>query len=554
MGERRKLGARASPVDSADVNAIRRRAARVWRGDVLRDASRVAARLLPSPASGNVWTGTGYRMRQALAVTAPDLHQLRGEVLDAILAAISPAVPVLSPPIPRLPRRLAVREEDAGAVLAALRALPPHWDVQRSRIGDVLSVRPRFAVAGRELERTADLELRVAVMARRGPVYQGTVEGSPGQIVAEQWEQTARESLRAEHRRDGPPAPQMPIDVVYTWVDGADPAWRARRDAALGETGTLRAAAHPSATDESRFTNSDELRYSLRSLHRNAHWVRRIHIVTDGQVPTWLRHDDARIRIVDHREILDGSRFNSHAIESALHRIPGLAEHYLYLNDDVMFGRIAHPGDFFAAKGVSRFFPSDLPIDAGPVSSADPPIMAAAKNGRDLLSERFGMEVRTKIRHTVHPQLRSVAAQIEQENPEVVARTRAALFRSSEDLSLAASLHHWYAYSQGRAVPSGVNYLYVDLAAPEAAQALDALESLRRYDTFCLNTEESALSPRMRVELTRFLEKYYPDPAPWELLSAGARSRGRLTRASAGSDSTLGARSDHFSNCDGAGK
>lgn len=515
----RVLGASESPVESADVNVIRRRVARVWRGDVFQDASRVVARLLPSPAPGNVWTGAGDGFHQARATTAPDLHELRGEVLETVLAVVAPVVPVLLPPVPRVPWRLAIREEDLGAVLAALGALPPHWEVKHSCAGRLVSVRPRLAVSGRELEPTPDLELRLFVMACRGQAYHGTVEGSPGRIDAEQWEQTACDSLRAEHRRYAPPTPLMPIDVVYTWVEGADPAWQARRDAALNETGTGGAYAevHPSATDESRFTNSDELRYSLRSLHRNAHWVRRIHVVTDGQIPAWLRRDDPRIRIVDHEEILDGSRFNSHAIESALHRIPGLAEHYLYLNDDVMFGRIAHPSDFFAAEGVSRFFPSDLPIDAGPAASDDPPIMAAAKNGRDLLFERFGIDVRTKVRHTVHPQLRTVAAQIEQENPEAVARTRAALFRSSEDLSLAASLHHWYAYAQGRAVPSKVNYLYVDLAAPHAAQALDALESLRRYDTFCLNAEESALSPRMRAELTSFLENYYPDPAPWEL-------------------------------------
>lgn len=515
MGERWSLNACVFPVESADVNAIRRRVARVWRGDLLRDASRVVARLLPSPAPGNVWTGTSTGMGQALAVTAPDLHQMRGEVLDTVLALISPVVPVLSPPIPRLPWRLAVREEDFGEVLAILRALPPHWDVQRSRLGDVVSVRPRFAVAGRELERTADLELRVAVMARRGSVYQGTVEWLPGQIVAEKWDQTAGESLQAEHRRHGPPAPQMPIDVVYTWVDGADPAWRARRDAALGET-VARGVAHPSATDESRFTNSDELRYSLRSLHRYAHWVRRIHIVTDGQVPSWLRNDDARIRIVDHSEILDGSRFNSHAIESALHRIPGLAEHYLYLNDDVMFGRIAHPGDFFAAEGVSRFFPSDLPIDPAPASPADLPIMAAAKNGRNLLLDRFGLDVRTKVRHTVHPQLRSVAALIEAENPDEISRTRAALFRSPEDISVASSLHHWYGFALGRAVPSEPNYLYLDLASAHLGQALDALESMRRYDTFCLNQEEQELSSDTRRDLGKFFERYFPDPAPWE--------------------------------------
>lgn len=488
------------------------------RGDVLRRARRAGVRLLPPPAAGNVWTGVGVPPHQALAVTAPDLHKVRDGALETVLRTLHPIAPVLLPPVPRHPWRLAVRQEDRVAALQALAKLPQHWEVLPSRDGRRIDLRPRFAVGGQELERTPDLEVRVDVMARTGADYRGEAQGSYGRIDAELWMETARESVTDAQRCPGPPAPDVPIDVVYTWVDGADPEWRIRRDAALrtasnsaGEVG-----AHPSATGEGRFMDSHELRFSLRSLHRYASWVRRIHLVTDGQVPPWLRRDDPRIQMVDHRELLGGSRFSSHAIESALHRIPGLAEHYLYLNDDVFFGRIAHPEDFFAAAGITRFFPSDLPIDPGPAAPADPPIMAAAKNGRDLLLDRFGIRVRTKVRHTVHPQLRSVAAQIEAENPDQIARTRASLFRSPQDLSVASSLHHWYAYAQGHAVSSLPNYLYLDLADLHTPQALDALESLRRYDTFCLNTEERALDSRIRAELMSFFERYFPDPAPWE--------------------------------------
>ncbi len=311
------------------------------------------------------------------------------------------------------------------------------------------------------------------------------------------------------------PEPAVPIDVVYTWVDGGDPQWRRRRDAALAKSRGEQPQPHPSAVEESRFLDSGELRYSLRSVLRYASWVRRIHLVTDSQRPSWLR-DDPRINLVDHRDLLGGSRFNSHAIESALHRIPDLAEHYLYLNDDVFFGRLAYPGDFFAAPGISRFFPSDLPLDPGPVQREDLPIMAAAKNGRDLMAAQFGLAVRTKIRHTVHPQLRSVNEQIEAEHPGEIARTREARFRAGTDLSLASSLHHWYAYALGRAAPALPNYLYVDLASPRLGHTLDALESLRRYDTFCLNQEQSAVSAEARGELRTFLNRYLPTPAPWE--------------------------------------
>ena len=98
-----------------------------------------------------------------------------------------------------------------------------------------------------------------------------------------------------------------------------------------------------------------------------ASWVRTIYLVTDGQVPHWLDTGHPRIRLVDHRQIFrDQSAlpvFNSHAIESQLHHIDGLAEHYLYLNDDMFFGRPVEPELFFHGNGIAKFFVSKTPID-----------------------------------------------------------------------------------------------------------------------------------------------------------------------------------------------
>lgn len=39
--------------------------------------------------------------------------------------------------------------------------------------------------------------------------------------------------------------------------------------------------------------------------------------------------------------------FSSPAIESHIHRIPGLSDKFIYLNDDVMFGKEVWPDDFY---------------------------------------------------------------------------------------------------------------------------------------------------------------------------------------------------------------
>ena len=78
--------------------------------------------------------------------------------------------------------------------------------------------------------------------------------------------------------------------------------------------------------------------------------------------------------MVPHREIFgDTGRlptFNSQAIESRLHRIPGLAEHFLYLNDDVFLGRPVPPEMFFTPGGLTRFFPSTALVDSAPRQAA----------------------------------------------------------------------------------------------------------------------------------------------------------------------------------------
>lgn len=142
----------------------------------------------------------------------------------------------------------------------------------------------------------------------------------------------------------------MDIDLVYFWVDGNDPKWRAKHDAFCGKTsGTVE------TNGINRFANNDELKYSLRSVAMYAPWIRKIFIITDDQVPVWLDTSNPKVKIIDHKDILPAESlpcFNSCLIGHYAYRTPGLAEHFLLGNDDTYINREVAPGDFFTSDGL----------------------------------------------------------------------------------------------------------------------------------------------------------------------------------------------------------
>nr|WP_321507713.1 stealth family protein [uncultured Celeribacter sp.] len=152
------------------------------------------------------------------------------------------------------------------------------------------------------------------------------------------------------------------LDAVILWVDGNDPAHRAKREATLAQMGVTQAGLR-NAASETRFADNDEIYFCVASLLKYAPFIRRIHIVTDTQRPRWI---DAfareglcapdKIRIVDHREIFRGYEaalptFNCRSIEALLWKIPDLAEHFIYLNDDFFLNAPAKPTDFVSSDG-----------------------------------------------------------------------------------------------------------------------------------------------------------------------------------------------------------
>lgn len=309
----------------------------------------------------------------------------------------------------------------------------------------------------------------------------------------------------------------FPIDAVYTWVDGDDPVWRERFEAAKARAEGREY--HPEAQAANRFRTVDELRYSLRSLAMYAPWIRRVFLVTDGQTPSWLDTSNPRITVLDHRDVFTDPSvlpvFNSSAIISQLHHIPDLAEHYLYLNDDVFFGQDARPSHFWLAGGIAKVFPSRRVRPFGQPGPQAAPHLNITRNIRAALIDSLGVNVSLAIRHTPYPQIRSVNAEIEDRFPQL-RDTAGQQFRSHTDIAQ-DQLFHYYAQATGRAVASSISYDYANVGRADSLPRLRRLLASRSRMVFCLNdAPEPGVEQLPPEAISAFLRDYFPISSEFE--------------------------------------
>ncbi|MGW1542984.1 stealth conserved region 3 domain-containing protein [Streptomyces sp. NPDC002309] len=323
----------------------------------------------------------------------------------------------------------------------------------------------------------------------------------------------------------------FPVDAVYTWVDGADPAMAAKRRTHQAASENVIA---PRETGDSRYTSHDELKYALRSLEMNAGFVRHVYLVTDSQVPDWLDPEAEGLTVVDHREILPAEAlpvFNSHAIESRLHHIPGLSERYLYFNDDVFINRPVRAEHFFHGNGIARIPLSPLKLGIGDPHPQEPAPNSAGKNTREVIRRFHGRQITHKSLHTPHPQLMSVMREMEQLGVEELERTSYSRFRSTTDVAPASTLHHHWAIATGRAVPAAYRFRYVQLGTPDMRRRLARLEAGEDIDFFCLNDVDTDPAERAAAQaaIHAFLERKYPFASRFERAAEVAERPSRLT-------------------------
>lgn len=144
----------------------------------------------------------------------------------------------------------------------------------------------------------------------------------------------------------------MEIDFVVTWVNMDDPEWKA-----AFEKYSERKDNEKNGVSVARFRDYGFLKYWFRGVEKFTPWVRKIHFISSGNPPEWLDLENPKLNIVRHEDYIPSEflpTFNSVVIERYIHKIPGLADHFVYFNDD-----------FYILRPLSqdRFFLNGLPRD-----------------------------------------------------------------------------------------------------------------------------------------------------------------------------------------------
>lgn len=250
------------------------------------------------------------------------------------------------------------------------------------------------------------------------------------------------------------------IDFVVIWVDGGDPIWQAKKAEYSKSVDTSK----KSMNSVKAYRDWGTFKYWFRGVEKFAPWVNKVYLVTDQQKPSWLNIASEKLVLVDHSDILRKDYlpvFSANPIESNIHRIPGLSEHFIFFNDDVYLTSPVEPTDFFSEDGLPKYNTALSPIiperyGTGHFQVNDMEIVTSyfsrdeiLKNGK-FLSFKQGLKniVKTLLyrnskficgfweNHLTHPLLKSTMELVWEKETAILEKTSASRFRNPSDTNV----------------------------------------------------------------------------------------------------------------------
>lgn len=328
-----------------------------------------------------------------------------------------------------------------------------------------------------------------------------------------------------------------PIDIVVPWVDGSDPDWRAERARFRPEQG--------SDNNEARYREWGLFQYWFRSIEKYAPWVRTVHLVTWGHLPAWLNTSHPKLHIVNHKDYIPTEylpTFNAIPIENNVHRIPGLAEHFILFNDDVYLSRPTSPEDFFvdgvpvdtavlnhvSISDTVSFMPYLALNCLGMINESFSKKEALKRDASKWYNPKYGKLALYNLYytpgknfpgfrsfHTCIPYCKSTFEEVWNKYPQILGDSCRNRFRSRDDVN--HYIFRFWRLAKGEFMPAKPNCAYLTIGEDDADAVEQALNNLK-YKVVCVNDDPSGLN--FAEEQKRFqaiFAKQYPDVCSYEI-------------------------------------
>lgn len=291
------------------------------------------------------------------------------------------------------------------------------------------------------------------------------------------------------------------MDIVITYVNGNDPVWQKDYEKYTNVP-----------VMQKRFRDWGTLKYLLRGIEVNMPFIRNVYLVVShpSQVPEWVDQDG--LKIVLHKDIIPAEylpTFNCNPLEMHLHRIEGLADEYLYFNDDLYPLAPCKPEDFFRdGKGVLKFTRHYL------VSGMYKHI---CKNSDTYARKALGMQ---KSCAFIRPQ-HTCTAMLRKECEELYAKLEPEILNSLTRTRTAENLNQYlfldYQYYKGLMIDEKISNKHFSVALTSPSKLYDYVLNPTR-NLLCVN--DVNLSDKryeeLRTAILSAFEKKFPEKSRFE--------------------------------------
>ena len=239
---------------------------------------------------------------------------------------------------------------------------------------------------------------------------------------------------------------ETPIDAVILWVDGNDEIYKEKMLPYIENKAKVNTERF-----RTRYDQVNEIKFTIDSILKFAPYIRNVFIITDNQTPSFLKEDEyinryEKIKIIDHSVIFKGHEdhlptFNCRPIETCMHRIPELAEHFIYFNDDFFLINKTTPEDFFKnglpiLRGKWLKFPEDK------LKHKFKKPRVGHKHAQQLGARLLSFKKYYNFRHTPHPLRKSTFKNYFEGNPDVFLENIKYRFRSPNQFTPQGFANH----------------------------------------------------------------------------------------------------------------